>query len=157
MYDVLRPIKRTTRRRRGDGAEWAVLLEQYGSIPGLHSFSLFENASNWNSVTPYLHPWHVKKRFDVAVQIKRECRERGLPEPVRLESFDEVDVGKNRKRRPIHFRRFRNRRGLTQPDRLGSFWRLMFPESIHGPLVLGFACHYGLGIFRPLQADGAMD
>lgn len=51
-------------------------------------------------------------------------------------------MGKNRKRRPIHFRRFRNRRGLTQPDRLGSFWVLTFPQPVQGPLALG------LGLFR---------
>ncbi len=103
----------------------------------------------WQSVTPYLHPWHTKKRFAIEDQIRRECRERGLPEPTILETFDEVDVGKNRKCGPIHFRRFRNRRGLTQPARLGSFWRLTFPEPITGPLALGFACHFGLGVFRP--------
>ncbi len=54
-----------------------------------------------------------------------------------------------RQRRPIHFQRFRNRRGLTQPDRSGSFWRLEFPAPVAGPLALGFACHYGLGLFKP--------
>ena len=40
--------------------------------------------------------------------------------------------------------------------RQNSFWRLEFPVSITGPLALGFACHYGLGLFRPLpQAEGA--
>lgn len=68
-----------------------------------------------------------------------------------MEAFDEVEVGKNRKRRPIHFQRFRSRRGLAQPDRLGSFWRLTFPEPIAGPLALGFACHYGLGLFKPAR------
>jgi len=37
-----------------------------------------------------------------------------------------------------------------------SFWRLEFPVPIAGPLALGFACHYGLGLFRPLPlAEGA--
>jgi CRISPR-associated protein Csb2 len=64
-----------------------------------------------------------------------------------------VDVGKGRKRRPIHFQRFRSRRGLSQPDRLGGFWRLTFPEPVEGPLALGFACHYGLGLFKPPIRD----
>jgi CRISPR-associated protein Csb2 len=53
----------------------------------------------------------------------------------------------------VHFRRFRNRHGLTQPDRLGSFWRLVFPEPVTGPLALGFACHYGLGLFKPINPE----
>ena len=51
-------------------------------------------------------------------------------------------------RRPIHFHRFRAKRGLTQPDTHGSFWRNTFEKPIYGPLALGFGCHYGLGIFR---------
>jgi len=40
--------------------------------------------------------------------------------------------------------------------RRNSYWRLEFPVSITGPLALGFACHYGLGLFRPLPpAEGA--
>lgn len=50
--------------------------------------------------------------------------------------------------RDIRYRRFRNRRGLAQPDRLGSFWRLTFAEPDEGPFALGFACHFGLGLFK---------
>lgn len=132
-----------------DGGEWRLVLESIGRSE--IASTLTQPSEAWESVTPYLHPWHVKKRFDIAAQIKRECRERGLPEPAILESFKEVDVGKNLKCRPIHFRRFRNRRGLTQPDRLGSFWRLTFPQPVQGPLALGFACHFGLGLFVPAR------
>lgn len=131
-----------------DGSQWRAVLESIGgtSIAG----TVAGSHCVWESRTPYLHPWHVKKHFSVEDQLRRECRERGLPEPTALESFGEGDVGKGRKRRPIHFRRFRSRRGLNQPDRLGSFWRLTFTESVQGPLALGFACHYGLGLFKPI-------
>lgn len=62
--------------------------------------------------------------------------------------MDTVQVG-GRERRPVHFHRFRSKRGLTQPDTHGSFWRLTFTEPVPGPLALGFACHFGLGLFRP--------
>lgn len=130
-----------------DGGEWRLVLESIGRAEIANA--LTQPSKVWESVTPYLHPWHVKKRFGVPAQIKRECRERGLPEPTMLEAFNEVEVGGNRKRRPIHFRRFRNRRGLTQPDRQGGFWRLTFPKPLQGPLALGFACHFGLGLFTP--------
>lgn len=130
------------------GAEWRLVLEGSGTADVAER--LTRSCMVWESVTPYLHPWHVKKRLSVEDQIRRECRERGIPEPVAIEVFDEVDIGKGRKRRPIHFRRFRSRRGLTQPDRIGSFQRLTFPEPIAGPLALGFSSHYGLGLFRPV-------
>jgi CRISPR-associated protein Csb2 len=134
-----------------DGGEWRLVLESVGGHE--MTSTLTQPSKVWESVTPYLHPWHVKKRFDVAAQIKRECRERGLPEPAMLGSFDEVMAGKSHRLRPIHFQRFRSRRGLTQPDRLGSFWRLTFPEPVQGPLALGFACHFGLGLFIPVRND----
>lgn len=53
----------------------------------------------------------------------------------------------DRQRCPIHFHRFRSKRGLVQPDTHGGFWRIEFAKSIRGPLALGFACHFGLGVF----------
>lgn len=130
------------------GFEWRLVLEGSGN----HDVAakLTRSCTVWESVTPYLHPWHVKRRFSIEDQIRRECRERGIPEPVAIEAFDEVSIGKGGKRRPIHFHRFRSRRGLTQPDRIGSFRRLIFPEPVAGALALGFGCHYGLGLFRPV-------
>lgn len=148
QQQVLEKLNRIWSR---DGSEWRLVLEGLGGIEA--GGDLTQQSVVCASVTPYLHPWHVKKRFTVEDQIRRECRERELPEPVAMESFAEVDIGKNRKRRPIHFRRFRSRHGLDQPDRLGSFWRLTFRESISGPLGLSFACHFGLGLFKPMGRD----
>jgi len=71
----------------------------------------------------------------------------GLPEPVNLERLESIQI-KGRERKPIHFHRFRSKRGLTQPDTHGSFWKLTFAKPVTGPLALGFACHYGLGMFK---------
>jgi CRISPR-associated protein Csb2 len=139
-----------------DGLEWQVILEAMGASEQFADSScLLRSSREWRSATPYLHPWYVKKRFTVEDQLRRECRERGLPEPVDLAPVDEVEVSAGSRRRPIHFHRFRSKRGLTQPDRHGSFWRLVFPEPVRGPLALGFGCHFGLGLFRPAQPDGA--
>lgn len=130
-----------------DGSEWRLVLEAIG---GSSVSSLLSASRQWRSVTPYLHPWHRKKGFDVEEQIRRECRARGWPEPVEIERIESVDVG-SRPRRPIHFRRLRSRRSVQQPDRNGSFWRLCFPEPLAGPLALGFGCHFGLGLFEALE------
>ncbi len=106
-----------------DGGEWRLVLESIGRAEIANA--LTQPSKVWESITPHLHPWHVKKRFDVAAQIKRECRERGLPEPAILEPFNEVEVGRNRKRRPIHFPSF------PQPPRAhpaGSPGRLLAPD-----------------------------
>lgn len=134
---------RSLRDRKG--GEWWLLLENIGSTEDVQG-PLVGLSSTWCSVTPYLHPWHRKKKFDIPDQIRRECRERNLPEPISIERLDSIKVG-NQRRRPVHFQRTREKRGLSQPDRSGSFWKLVFPKPLNGPLALGFACHYGLGLF----------
>lgn len=134
-----------------DGGEWRLVLEGIGIG---NTSALLSVSAHWQSVTPYLHPWHCKKGFGIEDQIRRECRQRGLPEPINCARLQTVEVGRQ-ERRPIHFYRFRGRRDLQQPDRSGSFWRLTFAEPVTGPLALGFGCHFGLGLFRPLDGDGA--
>lgn len=132
-----------------DGSEWRLVLEDIGDVGA--GGALLTTSTQWQSLTPYLHPWHTKKRFGIEDQIKHECCKRGLPEPVSFERYEEIEVG-FQKRRTIHFHRFRSKRGLDQADRQGTFWRLTFPETVMGPLALGFACHFGLGLFAPVDA-----
>ena len=139
-------------RRKGklwdsNGCEWRLLLEGMG---GSEVCSELTAASrHWVSVTPYLHPWHIKKNFSVSDQIRRECEKRGLPGIEDLRPVETIKAG-SRNRRPIDFRRFRSsKRNQNQPDRQGSFWKITFADRVPGPLALGFACHFGLGLFRP--------
>lgn len=134
--------------REREGGEWRLMLEGIGKAETLAAASpLLGKVREWVSVTPYLHPWHVKRGFAVSDQMRKECRLRQLPEPT-VEVLGAVRVG-NAQRRPIHFHRFRRKRGLIQPDTGGRFLRLRFPEPVSGPLALGFGCHFGLGLFRP--------
>ena len=146
------------------GSQIQLLFEGLGSRELLGgSTSLLSSSIEWISVTPYLYPWYLKLKksmgsnergksaqCQIEAQIRRECRERGLPEPESIEEILEVSIG-GRPRRPIHFHRFRKKRGLVQPDRLGRFLRLRFPSPVSGPLALGFGCHFGLGLFRPFE------
>lgn len=143
--DALSALHDLSRLWLTDGVEWRVLVESYGDADVFDEHPYLSPARTWESVTPYLHPRYRKKSFTVEDQIRRELKARGLPAP-ELERMPSVEVG-TRDRRPVHFHRFRSRRGLRQPDTKGSFWRLRFPEPVQGPIVLGFACHYGLGIF----------
>jgi len=131
------------------GAEWSLVLEESLDLAAAGKACpgpLLQHSRQWVSTTPYLHPWHAKRGLDAARQLQRECRLRGLPEP-EVSWLPELVI-RGRPRRTVHFRRFRSRRGLTQPDTRGRFARLSFPEAIQGPLALGFGCHFGLGLFR---------
>lgn len=127
----------------GEGVAWRVMLEGMGEPGVFQASAALQTAAVWHSATPYLHPWHCKKGFGVTEQVFRECRLRGLPEPVMVELLPEA------KPRALEFRRFRAKRGLSQPDRQGGFLRLTFAAPISGPLALGFGCHFGLGLFAP--------
>lgn len=143
---ALRALDHVSRIWQDAGTEWQVLFEHAGDTLDFSNFSYCQRTAVWQSVTPYLHPWFRKKRFTIEDQIQRECQKRGLPEP-RLESLHTIPI-KSRNRRPAHFHCFRRKRGLTQPDTQGSFWRLTFPEPVTGPVALGFGCHFGLGMFK---------
>jgi CRISPR-associated protein Csb2 len=133
-----------------DGNEWQLVLEGQGEALGFADHSPLCRAGRvFVSATPYLHPWHIKKGFGVAEQIRRECHERGWQEPSVVESLPSLRIA-GRERLALHFHRFRGKRGLTQPDRRGAFVRLEFAEPVQGPLALGFGCHFGLGMFIPL-------
>ena len=146
-----RMVEKLNRLWSRDGGEWRLVLEGIG-IP--NTSPLLSASTRWQSLTPYLHPWHCKKGFGIEDQIRRECRERGLPEPIECEYRQTVEVG-HQVRRAIQFHRFRSRRNLQQPDRLGSFWRLTFAHPVAGPLALGFGCHFGLGLFTPDRSSDA--
>ncbi|MFW6175296.1 MAG: type I-U CRISPR-associated protein Csb2 [Acidobacteriota bacterium] len=135
----------------GSDGEWQLVLETLDTREAVaRATPLLAGSSEWISVTPYLHPWFQKNRFREADQIRKECRLRDLPPLLEVKSEELVLVG-GRERRPVHFHRFRSKRGLTQPDTRGSFWRLRFEEPVDGPLALGFGCHFGLGLFRPVS------
>ena len=145
--DARRVIGRLRRLWQRGGGEWQLLLEGMGSNEVGHE--LTRPSQRWVSATPYLHPWHVKKRFGIADQIRRECAQRVLPAITGLKRIQTVKVGSH-KLDAIRFHRFRaSKRSTPQPDRRGSFWEIGFVEPVLGPLALGSSCHFGLGLFQP--------
>lgn len=144
-----RVLDRMDHLRNRAGQEWRLILEAVGTAAEIAAATaLLAQSKTWESVTPHLHPWHVKKGFTIEDQLRRECRERGLPDLALLEPVPSIKVA-GRDRRPVHFHRFRSKRGLAQPDTRGGFWRLRFTEPVCGPIALGFGCHFGLGLFAP--------
>lgn len=130
---------------RESDERWPTIAEAVGNPEIFPGHPYLGSATEWVSVTPYLHPWFRKKGFGVEDQIRKECRLRGWGEP-ELERLESVEVA-GKALRPVHFYRFRSRKGAVQPDRQGSFWRVRFPEAVTGPVTLGFGRHWGLGLF----------
>jgi CRISPR-associated protein Csb2 len=144
--------------------EWRLALEGFGTPKDFcGASSLLASSAIWESVTPFLAAGHLKGAGYPA-EIRRLAKRRGLPELVGVEFLrergcentgeagapDGGDVGillRGRLRRAIHFHRFRSRGGEQQPDKIGTFVRVKFAKPIDGPLALGYACHFGLGLF----------
>jgi len=102
-------------------------------------------ARQWESVTPFLPPRFLKKRGPNALagQVNAELLSRGFPAAIKIE----VDAASPNSLAMRHFVRRRQRGGppppVDQPFRLS----LHFAEPVTGPLCLGYASHYGLGLF----------
>ena len=124
---------------------------------------LFGSSRRWRSLTPYVLTRHVKLRGpknqkrmvdSPEEQIRRELSLRypdgpaltGVEITAHRQPIKPVQAGGSGGVRPIDF--FRYRRGGSNGG--GAFnFRIEFAREVTGPLLLGFACHYGLGIFVP--------
>lgn len=159
--DAVRVLTGLREVRRDEGEPLRLILEGIGQAALFGQASRLAGESDvWRSVTPYLHPWHLKKphlrspealRIALLEQLRREWTARGeaLPEIIGMNEVGSVRFS-GRELRPVHFLRFRRKRGLVQPDALGRMLELRFAGPIRGPLALGFGCHFGLGLFAPM-------
>ena len=130
---------------------------------------IFRASRRWRSLTPYVLPRHVKFRGErdgngrrsmvdsPEEQIRREIATR-WPNGPSLSSVELQDYrreiapmveGESLGCLPFDFVRHRTRGSNGG----GAFnFELRFSGPVPGPVVLGFACHYGLGIFVPAQS-----
>ena len=109
---------------------------------------LFGPAVAWSSITAYVGPWHQKPRLTQPDMLRRECDLRGLPP---LLEVVPVGGGTSTPMRPVVRWRWR---GSTPPGPgKGALWRLVFEAPVHGPLALGYGCHFGLGLFGRERVD----
>jgi CRISPR-associated protein Csb2 len=164
--DAVRVLTSLQNLRRDEGEPLRLMLEGIGRLDAFKAVSPYAKTSKvWRSVTPYLHPWHLKNQqlrsaeaasAAVENQVRREWGLRGCVR-AEIESvlvLHEIDASPGGRRlRPLHFQRFRRKRGLTQPDSLGRLLELHFAEPVQGPVALGFGCHFGLGVFRPIFTE----
>ena len=97
------------------------------------------------STTPFVPPRHWRKGRDPRLfldgEVRRECANHGLPDPVGIEPLD----GSGRVFAWVEFRR--NRKGDPVRPLWGGF-QLEFPEPVPTPFSLGYGSHFGLGQFE---------
>ncbi|MFN3844120.1 MAG: type I-U CRISPR-associated protein Csb2 [Rehaibacterium terrae] len=162
--DALRALTALRTVRYGDGEPLRVMLEGVGAASLFRAQTPLAGESTlWRSLTPYLHPWHLKKpalrspealHQALLAQLRKEWHARGEGLPEILDFRELPDCGfDGRRLKPLHYHRFRRKRGLTQPDTLGRLIELRFAAPVRGPLALGFGCHYGLGLFASVDAE----
>ncbi len=129
---------------------------------------LFCRSNRWRSLTPYVLPRHVKfrgprdgngsKRMvdSPQEQIKREASLRFSQGQSRISAQFEKDprikippiTGASNGFRPFDFHTHKKSGGGSSGGGVFNF-TLEFDEEVSGPVVLGFGCHYGLGLFVP--------
>lgn len=124
---------------------------------------LFKSSRRWRSLTPYVLTRHVKYRGPKDAkrmvdspeeQIRRELQ-LNSPNGPRLTDVHNAGtrIKPMQEGRSSGFRRLdfdRYRQGGSNGG--GAFnFQIEFEREVGGPLLLGFACHYGLGIFVPVD------
>lgn len=98
----------------------------------------------WESVTPFIAPKTIDRRRNrsVVAQVNAELRSRSLPEAV------DVEIDSELTKTFRHYVRRRRRECIQPKNDIGLGLRLRLPAPVQGPLLLGYASHYGLGLFR---------
>lgn len=143
----------------GLGHDVALVFQGLGAAEDFRTVPIMEMAGIWVSATPLMLTRHVKHQRsgsgEVRVvdspeeQIRAEIKNR-YGDSYRLKSVtldDSPERMHNTNVRPSHFHR-RRRRGSIGDGRLYKA-RLEFEKDVPGPITLGYASHYGLGMFVP--------
>lgn len=99
----------------------------------------------WASVTPFVPPRFLRPRGHLLEdQVRAELESRGLPQPNYVEVMSREELVE---RNLLRFVRTR-REGKPQPPVPRAYGiRLFFDRPVAGPIALGYASHFGLGVF----------
>ena len=126
---------------------------------------LLVEATEWRSLTPFVPTRHAKahrngrpKCDQYGLQIGSPahdlCRlidESGLPRPTAIEPMSTGSLG-NKSIRWLAFQRERKHGNGTCAGQMGYGFRITFPQAVRGPLTFGYASHFGLGLFAPVES-----
>lgn len=107
----------------------------------------FQPSKFWQSQTPYVQTRHLKPGKETLLdQLRMELKNHGGPHHL-LEAV----VAQGPELHGVALREFKTRRGDRPRPAFGVHnLHLTFSEPVSGPLVLGYAAHFGLGQFEPV-------
>lgn len=153
----------------GDLKHLVRLPERYGLQ--LSQLIVPDGAMSWQSLTPFVPPRFIKAQGKNTLegQIRAELHSRKLPEPVSVHQIapgprslgivrlEEAVIGDTPKDHDVtwtHFRHFilSRRNGPRPPVRCGFAIRIEFENPVKGPMALGYASHFGLGLFASVDS-----
>ncbi len=102
-----------------------------------------EGSRTWISATPFVPSRFLKKRGlnSLLGQVNAELASRGWPSAEHIETLQYESVALR------HYVRRRQHGGKAPPIDIGYALQIRFAEPIMGPLSLGYASHFGLGLF----------
>ena len=147
---ALRSI-RSTNTKGGDKPLFVTLaglgkLADFQRI-GAQRVSELAESRVWTSRTPFVPPRHLKAtRHTLEDQVQAELACRGLPRAARIEVLDRTRILALRLHQFVRARR-NPKRAPPAPRFFGL--RIEFEEPVRGPLAIGYACHFGLGLMIP--------
>lgn len=140
--------------RYGNRPDIRMTLTGLGKRDDFRQTPLFVSCKHWRSVTPFSLPRFANRgggkpprpRDLPEAQLVRELRLRGLPEPISIKPIEGYAVAGRPMVRwlDFHTRRFKGDEGYG----LAGF-EIEFAEAVQGPIALGFASHFSLGLFVP--------
>ncbi len=115
-------------------------VERVASVGGIATVG---GARVWSSMTPFVPPRYVKPRGKNSLegQVQAELASRGLPEASSVEVLEGLTSAMR------SFVRVR-RGGRRPPVDMGYALRIELIRPVFGPITLGYAGHFGLGLFR---------
>ena len=145
----------------GGSSTIQLLLLGFGHAEHFESLRLAATATRWRSTTPYIAVRHFKERGTkrdmflreqlAEVTLREELANRGLPEPLSVAPANNLIMTGGRSLNWRDFRQQRvfgdGRRGSTP----GVGFEIEFAEPVSGPIALGYGCHFGLGLFAPVD------
>jgi CRISPR-associated protein Csb2 len=122
---------------------------------------LFVESAQWVAVTPFLGPSHIgvkgHERY-MRKSLTREWRRMAeqIPEFRQIELTSVIklqpdELIRSNRLRAIEYRRVRSKPG-SGSYRPAALYRLTFSKPVPGPLCLGYASHFGLGLFAAVES-----
>jgi CRISPR-associated protein Csb2 len=134
------------------------------TIQSLEYEQMTRRSKKWRSITPFIATRHYKERgvnkdkgkflFEQLpeVNLREELVNCGLPVPARVTPIEAHRLSGIE--RDLPWREFRQQRVFAQYRRGSHFGRgfeIEFLEPVPGPISVGYACHFGLGMFMPVD------